>query len=105
MVVSVASLAASSTAITKGWVAKVAVAVKDANGALVPAAVVTGGFTIGGSSLRCTTASNGVCSIASGSISNRTKQTTFTVSGISGTNLSYDPSKNAVSSIVVNKPL
>ena len=105
MVVSVASLTGSATPGLLGWGAKVAVAVKNANGALVPGAVVTGGFTIGGSSLSCTTASNGVCSIASGSISNRTKQTTFTVSGISGTNLSYDSSKNAVNSIVVNKPL
>ena len=104
-VVSVASLAGSSAAVSKGWVAKVAVAVKDANGALVPGAVVSGGFTVGGSSVSCTTASTGVCSVASGSISNRTTQTTFSVSGISGTNLSYDASKNAVGSFVVKKPV
>ena len=103
-VVSVASLTGSAVAVRNGWRATVTVAVKDANGVLVPAAVVSGGFSVGGSSVNCTTGSNGVCSISSGNIQNKTAETKFSVSGISGTAMSYDSSQNVVSSIIVKKP-
>jgi hypothetical protein len=78
--------------------------VKDANGTLVPGAVVSGGFTAGGSSVQCTTGSNGVCSLTSGHIHRSVSQTTFTVSGITGSGLSYDAGANAGSSVTVLKP-
>ena len=103
-VVSVASLTGSSAPVRNGWRATVTIAVKDANGVLVPAAVVSGGFSVGGSSVNCTTGSNGVCSITSGNINNKTADTKYSVTGITGTTFSYDSSQNAVSSIVVKKP-
>ncbi|WP_205665074.1 S8 family peptidase [Caldimonas tepidiphila] len=102
--VSVAALSGSAALVRNGWRATVTIAVKDANGAPVPGAVVSGGFTFGGSSVNCTTASNGNCSIGSGNLSKSTLETKFTVSGITGTNMSYDPGKNAASSITVRKP-
>lgn len=102
--VSVASLAGSSALVARGWRATVTIAVKDADGVLVPGAVVGGGFTVGGSSVSCTTASNGTCSVTSGNIHKKTAETTFSVSSISGTNMSYNASKNALSSIVIKQP-
>ncbi len=102
--VSVSSLMGSAALVRNGWRATVTVAVKDANGVLVPGAVVAGSFTVGGSSLSCTTSSNGSCSIVSGNLSKRTSDTTFSVSGMTGTNMSYDASKNSATSVTVRRP-
>jgi aqualysin 1 len=102
--VSVAALSGSGANVRNGWRATVTIAVKDANGTLVPGAVVSGGFTAGGSSVQCTTGSNGVCSLTSGHIHRSVSQTTFTVSGITGSGLSYDAGANAGSSVTVLKP-
>lgn len=102
--VSVAALTGSGTLVRNGWRAMVTITVKDSNGALVPGAVVAGGFTIGGSSTNCTTATTGACNIASGVLSKSTLQTTFSVTEISGTNLTYDSTKNTASSVVIKKP-
>lgn len=103
-VASVASLAGSGALVRNGWRATVAVSVKDANGNVIPGAVVAGGFSVGGSSVGCTTATNGVCNITSSNISKYSLETTFQVLGISGTGITYDATKNTVSKIIVRKP-
>lgn len=102
--VSVKTLTGSAANVRKGWRATVYVGVKDANGIAVAGATVNGGFTIGGSSVSCTTSTNGACSINSGNVSKSALETTFTVKGISGTNMGYDLTKNAVNSVVVLRP-
>lgn len=102
--VSVAALSGTASLLRKGWRASISVAVKDAAGALVAGASVTGAFTAGGSGQSCTTGSNGACSITSGLISRSVSQTTFTVSGISGSNLVYAPGSNVQSSLTVSAP-
>lgn len=101
----VADLTGSSTStVRKGWLATVTILVWDSNGAVVPGAAVGGSFTAGGSSVGCTTGSNGTCSIASGAISKNVSQTTFSVTGVSGSGFSYDASRNAVSTITLQRP-
>jgi subtilisin family serine protease len=103
--VSVSALTGSAALVRKGWRATVSVTVKDANGAVVPSAVVSGDFTSGGSSVGCTTAANGACTITSGNISTKSStQTTFSVVAVSGTNLGYDASRNTLTSVTIVKP-
>jgi hypothetical protein len=102
--VSVGALSGSAVAINKGWQAKVTVSVRDASGAAVPNATVTGDFTFGGTGLRCTTNGSGTCSITSSNINKAKTSTTFTVTGINGSNMSYDPGGNVASSVVIAKP-
>jgi subtilisin family serine protease len=104
VVASVGALTGSSAKVRNGWRATVTIAVEDANGAAVPGAVVTGGFTVGGSSVSCTTSTNGICSITSGNISKLASETTFSVKGIAGTNVSYDASNNALTSVTIRRP-
>ena len=103
-VVSVSALTGSGKLVRNGWRATVGITVKDASGVAVGGAVVTGNFTVGGTGLKCTTSTAGVCSVTSGNLSKSTTQTSFSVTDISGTNMSYDASKNAVSTIVVQRP-
>jgi subtilisin family serine protease len=102
--VSVSSLIGSSALVRKGWRATATVAVKDSSGATVPGAVVSGGFSVGGSSVSCTTGSNGACSMTSGNIHKSTNETSYSVSGITGTNMLYDAGSNVASSIVIKRP-
>lgn len=76
----------------KFWKATVTIEVRNAAGALVAEALVTGSFSSGSGS--CTTGSTGRCSIASGNISMNTASTVFTVANVTGTNLGYDASAN-----------
>jgi len=102
--VSVAKLTGSATAVRNGWRATVTVTVADANKLPVGGATVAGSFTAGGSSVSCTTGSNGACSVSTGNLSNKTSSTTYSVKGITGTNLNYVAAGNTVSSLTVNKP-
>ena len=102
--VSVSALTGSGAFVRNGWRATISVTIKDTNGAVVPGAVVDGSFTYGGSSVGCTTASTGNCTIVSGNISKSTPQTTFSVVGVSGTGMTYDSSRNAMNPITVLKP-
>lgn len=101
---SIGGLAGNGALVRNGWRATVAVYVKDANGNALPNAVVAASFTAGGSSVGCTTATNGSCNITSGNISKTTFETTFQVLNISGTNIVYDSTKNTISNIAVRKP-
>jgi subtilisin family serine protease len=88
----------------KNWKAQVTALVTDESGVAVGGATVSGSFTVGGSG-SCTTGSNGRCTITSGSISGTRTSTTFSVSGVSGTGMTYD-SGNAANqtSETVSKP-
>lgn len=100
----IAGLVGKGTLSRKGWSAAISVTVKDASGAVVPGAVVKGDFTLGGVGLSCTTNTSGVCALKSGNLSTSTASTSFAVKAVTGTNLSYDASRNTVSSIVIAKP-
>lgn len=101
---SVANLTGSSANSGKSWVATVSILVWDANGAVVPGAVVGGSFTAGGLAVSCTTGSNGTCSITTGVISKGTRQTTFSITGLSGSGITYNPSRNAATTITILRP-
>ena len=73
-------------------------------GALVPGAVVSGAFSVGGSNVSCTTAANGQCSVQTTTLSLQTAQISYTVLGITGTGLSYDPSRALITSITIRRP-
>ncbi|MGB9190810.1 hypothetical protein [Acinetobacter sp.] len=66
------------------------ISVVDSNNLAVPNATVTGGFSVGGSNLNCTTNNLGQCQINSGTIKSAT-QTTFNINNISGSNLTMQP--------------
>ncbi len=88
----------------KSWQAQVVATVRDLTGNPVANATVAGTFIPGGSK-SCLTSSTGSCSVSSSNLDYRTvTYSTFTVSGISGTNLSYDSSQNTSSQVVVNRP-
>jgi len=93
----------------RGWQAQVTVTVQDVTdgsstyGSAVANATVTGSF-VTGSSGSCVTAMDGTCSISSGTLSLDTGSTVFTPSGITGTSLSYDGSKNSPTWIEITKP-
>lgn len=100
----VAALTDSSASAKNQWSATVTIGVKDTSGAWVPGAVVKGGFSMGGSSVSCTTGTNGICSVKSGMIHKKHATTTYSVSGISATGLVYAASANVTNSIVVGQP-
>lgn len=102
--VSVASLSGSATALRNGWQASVTITVKDASGALVAGANVAGSFTAGGASLTCTTAANGACTVKTGNLGKKTQETTYSVTGITGTGMTYAPAQNAMVSVKVTRP-
>lgn len=102
--VAVSALTGSGSLVRNGWRATAAITVTDANGVAVGGAVVTGSFTAGGTGLKCTTSVLGVCSITSGNLSKRTAQTTFSVTDIAGTNMTYYPTDDVVSWVTIRKP-
>ncbi|NDB18880.1 MAG: S8 family peptidase, partial [Actinobacteria bacterium] len=104
--VSVGGLTGSAVRVTRNgnWRASVEVLIRNSAGSPVGGAAVTGAFTPGGTGLICVTSSNGRCSIASGTLSRTTTQTTFTVSAVQGQGLQYTPSANALSSLRIAAP-
>lgn len=72
----------------KNWSASVTVVVHDASEKLMSGAVVTGGWSVGGTS-SCTTSRSGLCTISKSGISLGTTSVTFTVSGITLTGYGY----------------
>jgi len=102
--VSIANLVGSGSKQASGWRALVTVSVKDSAGKAVSGATVNGAFTVGGSSVSCTTGSTGNCSVTTGKLSNSTTQTIYSVKQIAGTNMVYEASANTASSVVVKRP-
>lgn len=102
--VSISNLVGSGSKQANGWRALVTVSVKDSAGKAVSGATVSGAFTVGGSSVSCTTGSTGNCSVTTGKLSNSTTGTTYSVKQIAGTNMVYEASANTASSVVVKRP-
>ena len=102
--VSVGELRGFGTRFRSGWFASVSIRVIDANGRSVPQARVTGAFSVGGSSVACTTDASGACRVESGQISKFTASTRYSVTAISGPNLSYNPAGNVASSVTIANP-
>ncbi len=103
--VAIKSLSASSVKSGKSWTAKVLVSVKDAaTGLPVSNASVSGQFS-DGVQRTCFTDASGSCTISSSNLSLRNDlSTTFRVMGISGVNMNYDPTQNAINSVTISKP-
>ncbi len=101
--VSVRALGASSKAVDANWwTSTVTIAVKNASGAAVSGAKVSGGFSIGGAPLECTTGSTGTCTVGTLRLSrNGTPFTVFTVAHISGTGIVHDTAAVAPRQILI----
>jgi subtilisin family serine protease len=103
-VVAVKSIAGKTASSYFGWTASVTVTIRDVNtGANVANATVKGSFSTGGS-VSCNTSSVGSCSLASGTINRRLLSTTLSVTGVSGTGMTYDASQNSATQIVISRP-
>lgn len=105
VVVSIGSLTGNTALSGKvNWVAQVAVRVRDSAGNAVANATVAGGFEPGGSKT-CLTGASGTCTLSSSALALRkVTSTTLTVTGLSGSNLVYDPAQNSAVQIRVNRP-
>jgi subtilisin family serine protease len=104
--VSVRALGAGSKAVDANWwTSTVTIAVKNASGAAVSGAQVSGRFSIGGAPLDCTTGSTGTCTVGTLRLSrNRSPITVFTVAGISGTGMVHDTATVAPRQILIVRP-
>ena len=89
-----------------GWRASAIVTIAIHNGeswgAPVEDATVTGNFSPGGTA-RCVTESDGKCTLTSATIKNNIPLTKFTVTGVSGLLMNYDPTKNTKTDITIDK--
>ncbi|MEJ7928852.1 family 16 glycosylhydrolase [Ramlibacter sp. AN1015] len=103
-IVSVAALSGSAAPQGRGWRATVHVHVRDATGAAVAGAQVSGTFSTGGAVSPCTTDATGSCALHSGVISKGKSSTTFTVGAIVGAQLHYHAPANAMGSLVIGRP-
>lgn len=102
--VAIKSLTGISAKSGNGWRATVTATIRDINsGASVANATVNGSFSPGGAT-SCVTSSTGSCVLKSAVISKLTSMTVMTATNVSGTNLVYDASQNAVSQITVTRP-
>jgi subtilisin family serine protease len=87
--IAVSSLTGSWSKQGKSWRAKATATVQDVNTpALMANVTVTGSFAPGGDA-SCITATNGSCTLTSGAISSATSASVFTVSNLSGSNMTY----------------
>jgi len=105
MTVSFMSMVGSSARTGGNWRASAVVTVRDVNsGATVSNATVAGSFSPGGTG-SCVTGSNGSCTLSSGAIKlNAAASTVLSGTGISGAQMNYDASQNAVTQIVISRP-
>jgi subtilisin family serine protease len=104
-VVAVKSLVGGAAKLVNGWRASATVTMGDPtdNYAAVANATVQGSFSPGGTA-SCVTDSTGSCTMSSARIKTNTGSTVITVTGVSGSNLTYDSSQNSVSWITIAKP-
>lgn len=102
--VRVGGLSAMTVIVKSNWQAKVTITVTTATGsAPVQGATASGRFGSAGVQT-CVTGSNGTCQITSGNFSKKVASTTFTVTSIAGTGLTYASGSNTVSSLTINRP-
>lgn len=94
-VVFVGDIDGTATNEGKNWIATVSLLVVDSTGNPVPDATVAGQWTGGFSgSATVTTDANGLVTLSSGAIRKNSDATTFTVSDVSASGLTYDAGKN-----------
>lgn len=93
-----AALSATGSAVARNkWTATVTITVKDANGALVDGAEVSGSWSGGVTgTASCTTGTNGTCQVKKTNISTKVTSVTFTVTNIAKTGATYVFSGNEV---------
>jgi len=87
----------------KAWQAQATVTIFDTStNATVANASVTGSFAPGSTST-CVTTSSGSCTLGSGNLSLSATTTVFTVTGVSGTNMSYNPGANFPTQVTITR--
>jgi aqualysin 1 len=87
----------------KAWQAQATVTIFDTGtNATVANATVTGSFAPGATS-SCVTGSSGSCTLASGNLSLSSSTTVFTVTGVSGTNMSYNSGANVAAQVTITR--
>lgn len=101
-VVYVAGLSGSRSVAKANWTAKATVTVRDTGGNAVSGATVGGRFDVNTSTYSCTTGSTGVCTVSI-TLKNTVSSTAFSVTGITGTHMGYDATKNTASSVTITK--
>ena len=97
----------SSTTLLKGgkWSATVTITVVDSTSSPVAGVSVSGDWSAGDAgSVSCTTDASGQCQVESGNLNKRTSSVKFSVAGLTGDGLTYDPSSNIISEITAFKP-
>lgn len=87
----IADLDASTFSMGRTWTATVTMTARDDAGALVAGATVSGTWMRGNVAM-CTTDGSGTCSVVTGT---KAKREQFTVTGMTHSSLTYDPSANA----------
>ena len=91
---------------SSSWRATATITVRNVStGAVVPNVTVFGDFSVGGTGKTCVTASTGSCSVTTSSMSRSSvPSTTFTVKGMSGSNMSYDAGQNLATQVIIQRP-
>ena len=103
-VIAVKSLSGKASKSGRNWKAQVVVTMFNyGTGAAVSNVVVSGTFSPGAST-SCTTGSAGTCTLNSGSLTSLDLTTKLTITGASGSNMTYDASKNAATDVIISKP-
>ena len=102
--IAVSSLTGTWTKHGKNWRARATATVHDLESKAGMANVtVTGNFAPGGDA-SCVTATNGSCTLTSGSLSSSVTTAVFTVGDLSGNNMVYDAGQNSASQITITRP-
>lgn len=103
--VSVSSMTGSPVSYRNGWRASAVVTLRDVNnsGAVVANATVSGSFSPGGTA-SCVTDSTSSCKLTSAMINKNTNLTKLTVTGVSGSLISYTPNYYGFTEVTVPKP-
>ena len=103
-IIAVKSITYSASKSSRNWRATTTVTIRDVNtGAHVANATVNGSFNPGGEQ-SCLTGSAGSCTLTSNRISLSATASVFTVTQVSGTNMPYDATQNAVTQVTINRP-
>ncbi len=105
--VAVSALSARGTKSGSNWRATATVTIKQFDGSnfvgAVSGATVSGTFNPGGVAT-CITASTGSCTLSSSTLSRSLTNSIFGVTNVTGASLSYDPTKNAATSVSITRP-
>jgi aqualysin 1 len=103
--VHVAALTGSGALSGRNWTANATVTVRDQGGATVAGTTVS--FNLSGASSgtrSCITDSSGSCAVSVTGLNTKKTTQTFSVTGISGGGVVYNPAANVVTSVTVTKP-